>query len=216
MKRGEKSCYHHGNLKQEIIAAALHVLELEGVAKLSLREVSRRAGVSHAAPYRHFRDKEDLLKALVLEGYKMLENSFLSLLSDKTNESETLFLKLQGFVKFGKAHPELHRLIFGHNALMTKDLRLRKVAEASFKGFEKIVAQALPKGKEHTAKIVTLSLWSHAHGVLLLSPNPNLPDGNVCQKSQETCKALLQSLRFSIDSLISQSFGKTWKNPYLY
>ena len=68
-KRGR---YHHGDLRRALLDAALEVLSREGAAALTLREVARRAGVTHAAPYRHFTDKQALLAAVAEEGFRML------------------------------------------------------------------------------------------------------------------------------------------------
>lgn len=64
--------YHHGNLRRAIIDATLDLIAEKGVKALTVREVARRAGVSHAAPYRHFSDKEDLLCAVAIEGFNMV------------------------------------------------------------------------------------------------------------------------------------------------
>ena len=63
-----KAAYHHGDLRGSILRAAGEILEKEGLEALSVREVARRAGVSHNAPYRHFPDQEALLAALAGEG----------------------------------------------------------------------------------------------------------------------------------------------------
>ena len=64
--------YHHGNLKQVLLEASLDLLRKAGSGEFTLREVARRAGVSHNAPYRHFRDKQELLAALAAEGFDRL------------------------------------------------------------------------------------------------------------------------------------------------
>lgn len=69
----KKKTYHHKNLRKALVDAAIPMLAQDGVAGLTLRGVARAAGVSHAAPYRHFRDKTDLLEAIAAEGYRQLE-----------------------------------------------------------------------------------------------------------------------------------------------
>lgn len=68
----QKTPYHHGDLKNALIRAGVEILAKEGVGALSLRKVARRAGVSHAAPYAHFADKQALVAAISTEGYKKL------------------------------------------------------------------------------------------------------------------------------------------------
>ena len=71
----EKSNYHHGDLRQALIDGAIALIAEQDISSLSLREVARRVGVSHAAPYRHFADKEALLAAVAEEGFIRLTAS---------------------------------------------------------------------------------------------------------------------------------------------
>ncbi|MFN7132092.1 MAG: TetR/AcrR family transcriptional regulator, partial [Myxococcales bacterium] len=66
--------YHHGDLRRALLDGALALLQDEGVGALSLREVARRAGVTHAAPYRHFESKEELIAAVAEEGFHTLRD----------------------------------------------------------------------------------------------------------------------------------------------
>ncbi len=68
----QKSKYHHGDLKNALIEAGIDILAQDGVGGLSLRQVARKAGVSHAAPYAHFSNKQALIAAISTEGYKKL------------------------------------------------------------------------------------------------------------------------------------------------
>ena len=67
--------YHHGDLRQAILTAAVAALAESGPARLSLRDLARRAGVSHAAPAHHFGDKAGLLTAIAAEGYNLLADT---------------------------------------------------------------------------------------------------------------------------------------------
>jgi AcrR family transcriptional regulator len=69
----EKAAYHHGDLREALIEAALEIIGEIGPPGLTIREVARRAGVSHAAPYRHFADKDELILAVVERGFEMLD-----------------------------------------------------------------------------------------------------------------------------------------------
>lgn len=70
--RGQKTRYHHGDLKRALLDAAITLIDIRGRDALTLREAARRAGVSEAAPYRHFANLDELLGAVALEGYEML------------------------------------------------------------------------------------------------------------------------------------------------
>src|SRR5271163_3285812 len=69
--------YHHGNLRESLVAAAIQLIAEVGPAGFNLREVARRAGVSHNAPYRHFRDKGELLAEVAAEGFRELNAALL-------------------------------------------------------------------------------------------------------------------------------------------
>ena len=70
-----KESYHHGDLRTALLDAALDIIADTGPRGLSIREVARRAGVSHAAPYRHFNDKDDLIVAVVERGFDLLQET---------------------------------------------------------------------------------------------------------------------------------------------
>jgi AcrR family transcriptional regulator len=95
--------YHHGDLRAALLSAASKLIEKEGVARLSIREAARRAGVSHAAPYRHFADREALLGALVTEGLRELHAALENRAGRELGEA---------YVAFALAHPQRFRLMF--------------------------------------------------------------------------------------------------------
>src|SRR6266850_4711197 len=98
------SAYHHGDLRAALLQTAGKVLEKEGLGELSLRELARRAGVSHNAPYRHFPDRDSLLAALAAEGFALLENEMRGLGARAMGEV---------YIRFALQHPQRFRLMFG-------------------------------------------------------------------------------------------------------
>src|SRR5579862_9443874 len=82
--------YHHGDLRNALIEAARAILEEESLAELSLRAVARKAGVSHAAPYRHFPNHEALLAELATEGFVELRQEIASVVSSPEVESDRI------------------------------------------------------------------------------------------------------------------------------
>ena len=97
------STYHHGDLRAAVLAAAGKLIEKEGLARLSVREAARRAGVSHNAPYRHFPDRDALLAALATEGFRLLEESLQNRSGRELGEA---------YVRFALAHPQRFRVMF--------------------------------------------------------------------------------------------------------
>ncbi|SRR6185503_4140528 len=97
------STYHHGELRPALLRAAAKILEQEGREAISLRDLARRAGVSHAAPYRHFADRQALLAALADEGFALLTQA----LQGKPWREQAV-----AYVRFGLANPERFTLMF--------------------------------------------------------------------------------------------------------
>lgn len=95
--------YHHGSLRSAILDSAARMVEKDGVARLSVREAARRAGVSHSAPYRHFPDRDALLAALAAEGAARL----LKELGGRTGTDLA-----NAYVRFALGRPQLFRLMF--------------------------------------------------------------------------------------------------------
>jgi AcrR family transcriptional regulator len=111
-KHQEARPYHHGDLRAELLAAALSVAEERGVDGLSLRECARRAGVSHAAPYRHFADKNALLDALAAQGFGWLADAGRQAMSAAKTPRARLDAYGVAYVLFAVEHPIHFRLMF--------------------------------------------------------------------------------------------------------
>ncbi|CAA0087703.1 Tetracycline repressor protein class D [Zhongshania aliphaticivorans] len=104
--------YHHGNLRQELMALAEQHLVNDGIGELSLRALAREIGVSQTAPYRHFKDKNALLAALATEGFKRFFDYCIPSEQEARADISLLYFGL-GYVKFAKAHTEMFHLMFG-------------------------------------------------------------------------------------------------------
>ncbi len=115
--------YHHGNLRDVLLAAARAVLEEKGPDALSLREVAREAGVSHNAPYRHFASRDALLAALAARGFIELATA----LSRGERRERGV-----AYVRFALANPPLFRLMFGGSLRIEAHPELRQAAAAAF------------------------------------------------------------------------------------
>lgn len=108
--------YHHGDLRRTLVATALQMIEEEDVAALTLREVARRAGVTHSAPYHHFATKADLLAALAEEGFRLLYTEQLQATA-KLGADPVARLQALGvaYVKFAVGRPGHFRVMFRSN-----------------------------------------------------------------------------------------------------
>ena len=114
MTEGEpERTYHHGQLGPALRESARAILEAEGLEGLSLRSVARRAGVSHAAPYRHYPSREALLADLACEGIAELRGEFTQAAAAPGDRHERIVRFATVYLRFAIRHPGLVRLMFG-------------------------------------------------------------------------------------------------------
>jgi len=151
--------YHHGNLRPALLRAAGKMLEKEGPAGISLREAARRAGVSHAAPYRHFEDRDALLAELAAEGFEMLGDAMRGQVGRNMGEA---------YVRFALEHPQRFRLMFGGVLALHKYEHLRAAASATYQG----LVDAF-RGMPHP-ELTAAAAWSLVHGLAHLKLDGHL------------------------------------------
>ena len=113
VETGEPRPYHHGDLRRALIEAALALVTEEQDWGFSLREVARRAGVSHNAPYNHFPEKRDLLGAVAAAGFEALRERMRASVAGVTSPPAALLACAKAYVNAGVENPALYRLMFG-------------------------------------------------------------------------------------------------------
>lgn len=164
--------YHHGNLRSALIEAAIPMLEAQGPAALSLREVAKAAGVSHAAPYRHFRDKTELLEEIAARGYDRLTQACRSAQRRHANDPARQLIEAGiGYLTFVVEQPRVAHLMFGGSiALDVCGESLRVAAETAFASLVGIVEGGIQIGvfKAASAQESTIAAWSMVHGLATL------------------------------------------------
>jgi len=151
--------YHHGDLRNALLDAARSILEEESLAELSLRAVARKAGVSHAAPYRHFPNHEALLVELAIEGFVELRDEIKSAVSSPDAEPERITKIGAAYMRFVARRPALASLMFGPQ-LPNRDSFPELGAVADAVGNE--IGTAL-----HDAAL-GLAVWAAVHGLAML------------------------------------------------
>jgi AcrR family transcriptional regulator len=159
--------YHHGDLRRAILDAAIESITANGSAALSLRELSRRAGVSHAAPIHHFGDKAGVLTALAAEGYALLADA-LTAAGDDFVEGGVAYVR---FAVTYKAHFEVmfRPDLYHHDDPEVTAARTR-ASEALASGVHTTTAQT---GRE--ARLTGIAAWSLVHGFATLWLTDALP-----------------------------------------
>lgn len=174
-KTRKSAAYHHGDLKRVLVDAGRKVLEEKGVEGLSLRGVARAAGVSQAAPYHHFSDKDALLAAIAAEGFAGLASMMTLLTQDAQSAGEHMGGLGAGYIVFAFENPELFRLMHGPRfAAADKYEELLVVAAVSYEMLEAGVAGCLTSATETELDTACKAAWSLVHGASML-----LVDGRI-------------------------------------
>ncbi|MER5225989.1 TetR/AcrR family transcriptional regulator [Streptomyces flaveus] len=179
--------YHHGDLRRAILAAALDVISAEGPSALSLRDLARRAGVSHAAPAHHFKDRTGLLTAIAAEGY--------GLLAATLAEAEDLRDAGVRYVRFAREHPAHFQVMFAPELLRENDLELTTARALAGERLREAVAAVPPSGRGPDPRLAGVAAWSLAHGFATLLLSHNL-DGPVGDQDPEDVFRLLTGMLF--------------------
>src|ERR1700741_4543131 len=104
--------YHHANLREELLEAAIRLIAEVGPTAFTLREIARRAGVSHNAPYRHFRDKDDVIAAVATQGYRELNHAMLDAAKPDTDAVRCLKCAGLAYIAFALRRPEHFTVMF--------------------------------------------------------------------------------------------------------
>jgi len=158
-----KSTYHHGDLGAALVDAALELLEESGESALSLRAVARRAGVSPAAPYRHYEDREALVSAVAAVGYRELAER-LGAAHPAPSTPDQLADVAVAYVTFALERPALFRIMFGEPCDRDNDERAAATAAVTLY-LREIVARAFP-GSDPEA--LAPAIWALVHGFAFL------------------------------------------------
>jgi len=204
----KKRPYHHGDLKRVLIDAAARLIEHGDVAGLSLREVARSAGVSHAAPYHHFKSKDALLGSVGASGFYKLAAQFLETTKDLIDPVEQLLVFSSETAAFAEKNPGLYRVMFR---------LLRTHEESSEEGMKagqellailvRAVGAAQTSGRlpEGNATDLALRLWAAVHGVITLNLyGPlgalGLTDSDLPTRAREEAEYLVLGLQTRIGS----------------
>src|SRR6201989_619979 len=109
----KRDTYHHGDLKRALTEAALELVSEKGPKGFTLREVARRAGVSAAAPYRHFADKADLLAAVATQGFVQLHETLNAVAAETTDLHARMVNMARAYVYWAVSHPDYYQAMFG-------------------------------------------------------------------------------------------------------
>jgi AcrR family transcriptional regulator len=174
------SLYHHGNLRQSLLENSLQLLQDEGIAGLSLRRLAELTGVSRAAPYHHFKDKQALLAAVAEQGFGQLAVLLQQVVND---EQIALEQRLQqavlGYLQFAQRQPALYQLMFGQtlwaaavsDSHASSTAQFQRAAKDCFRHYVQLFERLQPPtplASSHALRSAQL-LWASLHGLATLT-----------------------------------------------
>ncbi|MFC6063982.1 TetR/AcrR family transcriptional regulator [Streptomyces ochraceiscleroticus] len=159
----QTTAYHHGDLRAACLRAARELLEEDGSAALSMRAVARRAGVSPAAPYRHFPEREALVSAVAAEGYRELTEHLAAVHPAPAAPDEIAAVAV-AYVRFALDHPALFRAMFAEPC--DPDNEERVAATAAIAEYVRDIARRAFPGADPDA--LWTSVWALVHGLAFL------------------------------------------------
>ncbi|HEX9627519.1 MAG TPA: TetR/AcrR family transcriptional regulator [Acidiferrobacterales bacterium] len=172
MPQTTKPRYHHGDLRNALIAAAVRILKDRGIAGLSLREVAAAAGVSHAAPYRHFPDKQALLNAIAAQGHERLRDGCRAAQRDWPRDPKRQWIEAgMHYLRFVLDNPEVAQVMFGGAAPnAAPDATLEQAIAEAVAALADIVDNGKSAGlyRGRNSRDIVLTSLSTVHGLSLL------------------------------------------------
>jgi AcrR family transcriptional regulator len=157
--------YHHGNLKEELIACACRLCERDGYTKLSIRSLAKESGVSQTAPYRHFETKEALYASVATNGFKKLSKA--CYIDTKKNVSKKQLVEIGcRYIKFGLENANTYDLMFGTAVGNFADYS--ELLEAANKTYDNMRSSfsKLANDSDDIIAFKCLTLWSMVHGLV--------------------------------------------------
>ncbi|MGQ4714246.1 TetR/AcrR family transcriptional regulator [Streptomyces anulatus] len=182
MNSERERTYHHGDLRRAILDAALDVIATNGPGALSLRDLARRAGVSHAAPAHHFKDRTGLLTAVAAEGY--------ALFADALAGAPDLRERGVAYVRFAATHPAHFQVMFQPDLHRTDDPDLLAARARATEALRAGVADLAPAGRGEDDRLAGVAAWSLAHGFATLLLSGNLADAMEGRDPEEAFRSL--------------------------
>ena len=169
--------YHHGHLREALLQAAIQLIAEVGPAGFTLREVARRADVSHNAPYRHFPDREDLLAAVAAQGFRELDEAMLAAVRHQRSSVGRLKRAGLAYVEFALRRPAHFTVMFDAAVSKHKTPDSAEAAGQAFGTLVSLVKSCQDEGRLPSGDLRQFALlaWSMVHGIAKLATAKRLP-----------------------------------------
>jgi AcrR family transcriptional regulator len=165
--------YHHGNLKEALQRAALELIAKKGPAGFTFADAARLAGVSPAAPYRHFRDRDELLSSIAERGFEQFEQALAAAWDDGRPDTVSAFERVgKAYLAFARGEPAFYSAMFESGVAVDLNPALLAASERAFAviraAAERLAALAPAGTPRPPALMMALHIWSMSHGVASL------------------------------------------------
>jgi AcrR family transcriptional regulator len=207
VRRANPQPYHHGDLRRALIDTALELVTEEQDWAFSLREVARRAGVSHQAPYNHFPEKQDLLAAVAIVGFERLREGMLRAMAGIDAPDALIAVIGRTYVRLGLENPALYRLMFGPAiadvgpgdrpmVVRSAGAQARAVVEEVIQRGARSGVFAVPAESLKDQILATHVFWSAVHGLTSLAIDHLMaPDVTVDEMIDQLIRIQIRGLR---------------------
>lgn len=167
-----RDSYHHGNLRKALIAAALDLIGSKGTGGFTFAEAARHAGVSPAAPYRHYKDREALVADVAGQGYRSFSAALSKAWGEGKPDSATAFKRIgDAYLAFARNEPAYYSAMFESGLNVSTYPELRIAADEAFESLKGPVAALIataPAGERPPVLMVSLHIWAVSHGIASL------------------------------------------------
>ena len=168
---GTRRGYHHGNLREALVAAALELIAAKGPAGFTVTEAARLAGVSPAAPYRHFRDADALLAEVATRGFDQLAASMSAAFKAGPRPVAAFEAAGRAYLRFARTQPAYYAAMFDGRLSPGDHPELHTASDRAFTVLREaadVVAATVPKSARPPALMMALHVWTMAHGIAAL------------------------------------------------
>jgi AcrR family transcriptional regulator len=205
---GRERGYHHGNLREALLEAALDLIRQKGAAGFTFADAARMAGVSPAAPYRHFRDRDELLSSIAQRGFEQFEAALAQAWDDGRPDTVTAFERVgKAYLSFARDQPSYYSAMFESALPIDINPALMAASERAFAiiraAAERLAALAPPGVPRPPALMMALHIWSMSHGVASLFARADAARRKLPMTPEELLEAevliYLRGLGFSTD-----------------